>query len=161
MGQGGPPKVPLAEFARVHGPPHAASAARARAALPPEVRLLTPRSALLLQFDPATTLPCRSTSTVWWPAGVAWFHAALLDGGCDAKYASKAWVANHFRWIVWKLGSMERAFPHAFAGKALTSVQVLRQLQLRYQREHVVRFGCSRGVVWWATTELTVRCACA
>ena len=42
--------------------------------------------------------------------GIGWRDAwqALLDAGACPKAASEAWVANHYRWIVWKLASHER-----------------------------------------------------
>lgn len=36
---------------------------------------------------------------------------ALVASGADAKLLSPEWVENHYRWIVWKLASMERSFP--------------------------------------------------
>jgi len=34
------------------------------------------------------------------------------------------WVRAHYRWIVWKLAAMERAFPSVFGGKTLTPDKV-------------------------------------
>jgi hypothetical protein len=45
------------------------------------------------------------------------------------------WAENHYRWIVWKLASMERAFPSIFGGRWLTPDRVMVQLFNRYDRE--------------------------
>jgi breast cancer 2 susceptibility protein len=51
------------------------------------------------------------------------------------KLASVAWVKNHYKWIVWKLASMERMFPQDYANQYLTAARVLSQLKYRYERE--------------------------
>ena len=43
--------------------------------------------------------------------------AFLTTPGVDSQLISKEWIANHYRWIVWKLAAMEVAFPHHFAGR--------------------------------------------
>ncbi len=40
--------------------------------------------------------------------GVAEAHAALLAAGASPPLADLPWVANHYRWVVWKLASYER-----------------------------------------------------
>lgn len=45
------------------------------------------------------------------------------------------WVKNHYRWIVWKLASMERAYPRECALQMLTPERVLSQLKYRYERD--------------------------
>lgn len=57
-----------------------------------------------------------------------------IDGAVD-KLASLAWVKNHYKWIVWKLASMERMFPQDYANQYLTPARVLAQLRYRYERE--------------------------
>lgn len=53
-----------------------------------------------------------------------------------ALQASPAWVANHYRWIVWKLGCEERNFPAVFApGSRLNWTEVTSQLLRRYGKE--------------------------
>lgn len=60
-------------------------------------------------------------------------HRALCDTpGVDPKLISKAWVYNHYKWIVWKLAAMEVAFPQEFANKCLTPERLLLQLKYRY-----------------------------
>ncbi|KAF5900401.1 breast cancer type 2 susceptibility protein isoform X1, partial [Clarias magur] len=64
------------------------------------------------------------------------FYRALCDTpGVDPKLISEAWVYNHYRWVVWKRASMERAFPGVMGGRCLTPEQVLLQLKLRYDVE--------------------------
>ncbi|XP_062873396.1 breast cancer type 2 susceptibility protein [Trichomycterus rosablanca] len=64
------------------------------------------------------------------------FYKALCDTpGVDPKLINEAWVYNHYRWIVWKRASMERAFPETMGGRCLNPEQVLLQLKLRYDVE--------------------------
>ncbi|KAF4086441.1 hypothetical protein AMELA_G00106360 [Ameiurus melas] len=64
------------------------------------------------------------------------FYRALCDTpGVDPKLIDEAWVYNHYRWVVWKQASMERAFPEVMGGRCLTPEQVLLQLKLRYDVE--------------------------
>ncbi|XP_063160798.1 breast cancer type 2 susceptibility protein [Candoia aspera] len=69
-------------------------------------------------------------------AGKEEFYWALCDTpGVDPNLISKAWVHNHYKWIVWKLAAMEVAFPQEFASKCLTPEEVLLQLKYRYDLE--------------------------
>ncbi|XP_051534410.1 breast cancer type 2 susceptibility protein isoform X2 [Myxocyprinus asiaticus] len=64
------------------------------------------------------------------------FFRALCDTpGVDPKLITDAWVFNHYRWIIWKRASMERAFPDVMGGLCLTPEQVLLQLKFRYDVE--------------------------
>lgn len=66
-------------------------------------------------------------------ARTSFFGRSLCDTpGVDPTLISEAWVFNHYRWIVWKRASMERAFPDVMGGRCLTPEQVLLQLKLRY-----------------------------
>jgi len=67
--------------------------------------------------------------------GVEGMMAAMIAHGADSDLLTHDWVANHYRWIVWKLASMERAFPDRFAKSKLTPDAVLSQLLYRYERE--------------------------
>ncbi|PIK61064.1 hypothetical protein BSL78_01988 [Apostichopus japonicus] len=61
---------------------------------------------------------------------------AFMDTpGVDPSLISSEWVENHYKWIVWKLASMEVAYPHHFGGRLLTPDKVLLQLKHRYDRE--------------------------
>ncbi|XP_070798905.1 breast cancer type 2 susceptibility protein [Pituophis catenifer annectens] len=69
-------------------------------------------------------------------AGKEEFFWALCDTpDVDPNLISKAWVYNHYKWIVWKLAAMEVAFPQTFASKCLTPEGVLLQLKYRYDIE--------------------------
>lgn len=63
------------------------------------------------------------------------FQKMLLESGASLSYATKEWVSNHYKWIVWKLASLERCYPTKAAGKFLTVDNVFEQLKYRYDRE--------------------------
>ncbi|GAQ78035.1 DNA recombinational repair protein BRCA2 [Klebsormidium nitens] len=91
-----------------------------------EVRLMTSDSASAFRFCDAGT-------------GASMGHPEmrqdLLRAGAEAKHATRDWVENHYRWIVWKLAGYERSFPGRCAGRMLTAERVFDQLKYRYQRE--------------------------
>ena len=64
-------------------------------------------------------------------AEAAAFVLLLRAAGADAEHCSEAWVANHYRWIVWKLACYERRLPQQLAGRMLTVPVVLDQLKYR------------------------------
>ena len=46
---------------------------------------------------------------------------AIISGfrnspGVNKSKIKEDWIKNHYRWIVWKLASLERRFPKQFAG---------------------------------------------
>ncbi|KAL6520885.1 hypothetical protein OROGR_017454 [Orobanche gracilis] len=63
------------------------------------------------------------------------FCSMLSQSGASIQYLTKEWMANHYKWIVWKLASYERCYPAKFAGKLLTVSNVLEELRYRYERE--------------------------
>ncbi|KAK1441178.1 hypothetical protein QVD17_07018 [Tagetes erecta] len=65
--------------------------------------------------------------------GVDSFFHMLAQSGRSTL--SKEWIANHYRWIVWKLACYERCYPAKFFGKLLTASNVLEELKYRYERE--------------------------
>ncbi|XP_008776286.1 protein BREAST CANCER SUSCEPTIBILITY 2 homolog B-like [Phoenix dactylifera] len=67
------------------------------------------------------------------------FQNMLLQSGASLLSATKEWVANHYKWIVWKLASLERCYPVQASGKYLTVSNVLEELKYRYERE--VNYG--------------------
>ena len=67
--------------------------------------------------------------------GAAEAHGDLIVAGATASTISREWVANHYRWIVWKLASLERSFPQKFGQKLCRPDSVLNQLRYRYERE--------------------------
>lgn len=60
--------------------------------------------------------------------------AFLSSPGVNPGRVSAEWVKNHYRWIVWKLASLERRFPIHFSG-ILHPHEVLQQLKYRYDLE--------------------------
>ncbi|XP_047331434.1 protein BREAST CANCER SUSCEPTIBILITY 2 homolog B-like [Impatiens glandulifera] len=67
--------------------------------------------------------------------GVEAFHVLLMESGASAHHASKEWVANHYKWIVWKLACYERCYASKFSGNLLTVSNVLAEIKYRYDRE--------------------------
>ncbi|MBA0814860.1 hypothetical protein Gohar_020659 [Gossypium harknessii] len=67
--------------------------------------------------------------------GAEAFYDMLSHSGASVQHVSKEWVANHYKWIVWKLASYERCYPSKCAGKFLTVSNVLEELKYRYERE--------------------------
>ncbi|KAJ4971883.1 hypothetical protein NE237_004982 [Protea cynaroides] len=63
------------------------------------------------------------------------FHHMLSKSGASTLSASKEWVANHYKWIVWKLACYERGYPAEASGRYLTVSNVIEELKYRYERE--------------------------
>ncbi|XP_031831801.2 uncharacterized protein LOC116426668 [Nomia melanderi] len=60
----------------------------------------------------------------------------LASPGVDPNLLPTGWVENHYRWIVWKLGSMDRVrFTSILLPRALTPARVMMELKYRYDRE--------------------------
>ncbi|KAL0126270.1 hypothetical protein PUN28_004993 [Cardiocondyla obscurior] len=70
-------------------------------------------------------------------AGVCELQRAFLASpGVDPNLVPARWLENHYRWIVWKLASMDRLkFGSAELPRALTPSNVMAQLKYRYDRE--------------------------
>ncbi|KAK8468330.1 hypothetical protein PHAVU_006G005800 [Phaseolus vulgaris] len=64
----------------------------------------------------------------------AFVHLLALHGA-SMHFATKEWVTNHYKWIVWKLACYERYYPASSAGNFLTVSNVLEELKYRYERE--------------------------
>ncbi|KAG0477017.1 hypothetical protein HPP92_013858 [Vanilla planifolia] len=71
--------------------------------------------------------------------GLEDFQDMLLQSGALLSGISKNWVANHYKWIVWKLACLERCYAPETNGKLLTVSNVLEELKYRYDRE--VNYG--------------------
>ncbi|XP_065041026.1 protein BREAST CANCER SUSCEPTIBILITY 2 homolog B-like [Musa acuminata AAA Group] len=71
--------------------------------------------------------------------GLEAFQGMLLKSGASSSNATKEWVANHYRWIIWKLASFERCYSTQVGIKFLTVCNVLEELKYRYERE--VNYG--------------------
>ncbi|XP_050213613.1 protein BREAST CANCER SUSCEPTIBILITY 2 homolog B isoform X2 [Mercurialis annua] len=63
------------------------------------------------------------------------FQQMLVLSGASVQFASKEWVINHYKWIVWKLACYERFCQLKFAKRFLTVSNVLEELKYRYERE--------------------------
>ena len=63
--------------------------------------------------------------------GAAELAGLLRAAGGEERFATSAWVANHYRWVVWKLACAERGDPARLAGRLLTVPVVLDQLKYR------------------------------
>lgn len=50
--------------------------------------------------------------------------------GVQISLIPKDWIENHYKWIVWKLASMERAFSYHFRN-CLTVENIMEQLKYR------------------------------
>ncbi|KAI9032200.1 hypothetical protein DFJ74DRAFT_326084 [Hyaloraphidium curvatum] len=67
------------------------------------------------------------------PWGVSEAFRDLVCAGANEHLISLAWVANHYRWIVWKLACTVRKFPNTIS--MWNAVNVLNQLRYRYEQE--------------------------
>ena len=63
--------------------------------------------------------------------GAAECMLLLHEAGAEPQHCSEAWVANHYRWVVWKLACYERRCPAQLASQMLTVPVVLDQLKYR------------------------------
>ncbi|XP_012267255.2 breast cancer type 2 susceptibility protein homolog [Athalia rosae] len=69
-------------------------------------------------------------------AGILEFERAFLTSpGVDPTLVPDRWIENHYRWIVWKLASMDRMNFGIVLDKMLTPHHVMEQLKYRYDRE--------------------------
>ncbi|XP_010451954.1 PREDICTED: protein BREAST CANCER SUSCEPTIBILITY 2 homolog B isoform X1 [Camelina sativa] len=67
--------------------------------------------------------------------GAETFLQMLAESGASLQHASRKWVTNHYRWIVWKLACYEIYYPAKCRGNFLTVTNVLEELKYRYERE--------------------------
>ncbi|XP_018474420.1 protein BREAST CANCER SUSCEPTIBILITY 2 homolog B isoform X2 [Raphanus sativus] len=67
--------------------------------------------------------------------GAETFFQMLAESGASLQQASRKWVINHYRWIVWKLACYETCYPVICRGNFLTITNVLEELKYRYDRE--------------------------
>ncbi|XP_076669927.1 uncharacterized protein LOC143369629 [Andrena cerasifolii] len=60
----------------------------------------------------------------------------LASPGVDPDLLPAGWVENHYKWIVWKLASLDRIkFGSEILSRALTPDRIMRELKYRYDRE--------------------------
>ncbi|KAH6936525.1 hypothetical protein HPB50_018907 [Hyalomma asiaticum] len=87
----------------------------------------------LLILGDGATMQLESTET---HLGKDEFSSAFFCmPGVDKDLVAPGWLENHYRWIVWKLASMEMRCPQVFGGRSLTPDQVMLQLKYRYDIE--------------------------
>ncbi|XP_010519117.1 PREDICTED: protein BREAST CANCER SUSCEPTIBILITY 2 homolog B-like isoform X2 [Tarenaya hassleriana] len=67
--------------------------------------------------------------------GAEAFLQMLAESGASLQHASREWVSNHYRWVVWKLACYEKYYPAKCAGNFLTIPNVLEELKYRYEKE--------------------------
>ncbi|PPS06622.1 hypothetical protein GOBAR_AA14016 [Gossypium barbadense] len=115
------PRVYIKEYFAV--PPSVCSTLKC---FPIKGKQITPENAYEYLFKDETGL-CR--------IGAETFYDMLSHSGASVQHVSKEWVANHYKWIVWKLACYERCYPSKCAGKFLTVSNVLEELKYRYERE--------------------------
>ncbi|KAA8517722.1 hypothetical protein F0562_015219 [Nyssa sinensis] len=94
--------------------------------LPEKLRRMNPEKAEKYVFHDGSDLDC---------IGAEAFYHMLAQSGASMQYASKEWVTNHYKWVVWKLACYERCYPVKCSGKLLTVSNVLEELKYRYERE--------------------------
>ena len=63
--------------------------------------------------------------------GVSQARKHLMDSGADPNLASEAWVANHWKWITWKIACIIRSKPSLYEELWRPTV-VVDQLSYRY-----------------------------
>ncbi|KAL5550739.1 hypothetical protein UlMin_000915 [Ulmus minor] len=63
------------------------------------------------------------------------FLHMLAHSGASVQCASKDWVTNHYKWIIWKLACYARCYATKSGGKFMTISNVLEELKYRYERE--------------------------
>ncbi|XP_052172004.1 protein BREAST CANCER SUSCEPTIBILITY 2 homolog B-like isoform X2 [Diospyros lotus] len=93
--------------------------------LPDNIRRMNPENAEKYKFHNGCGLEL----------GAEAFYHMLAESGASIQHASKEWVENHYKWIVWKLACYERWYPSKSSGKLLTVPNVLEELKYRYERE--------------------------
>lgn len=94
--------------------------------LPCHIRRMNPENAEKYMFRDSSGVECIGSEA---------FYHMLAQFGASMQYASKEWVANHYKWIVWKLACYERCYPAKSLGKLCTIFNVLEELKYRYERE--------------------------
>ena len=66
------------------------------------------------------SVPVCRVIPLYWKLTLKVFYfvsAFLTTPGVERRLISDQWIANHYRWLVWKLAAMEVSFPRHFAGR--------------------------------------------
>jgi hypothetical protein len=132
-------KIPLTEFAERYGPLEISYQSCIEANVSEIVCSVTSDNSSRLRFDasgyPIVNFGQHMSSGVKVRGNVNDLRTELVRCGCAATNLNDMWIANHYRWIVWKLAAMERRFPTALAHQYLTYDHVVHQLRKRFQKE--------------------------
>ncbi|CAG8537256.1 9604_t:CDS:10 [Funneliformis caledonium] len=101
--------------------------------IPVEVINITSKNAIFYRFTWPEGQSQENTKCLsfWGPDEAL---SCLIESGANPDFINENWVCNHFRWIVWKIASMVRSFPHEFRSW-WNPKKVLDQLRYRYERE--------------------------
>jgi hypothetical protein len=104
----------------------------------PITLLVNSTNSLLLRFDSAGGKPISFAQSELSEDGVVGnvkdIYESLISQNCDESMLSEKWIANHTRWVVWKLASVERCSSH-LAGQYLTYSRLIDQLKRRFEKE--------------------------
>ncbi|KAF4518593.1 hypothetical protein B566_EDAN012421 [Ephemera danica] len=105
----------------------------------PEVQHISSLNAAAFKFKVDDMVHCEGAMVIpnnEGDVGVEEMESALLasPGVYPKLIPHPDWVKNHYRWIVWKLASLERRFPVTLAGH-LSVEHILMQLKFRYNCE--------------------------
>jgi len=57
----------------------------------------------------------------------------LMVKGVDPSLISQHWFNNHYKWIVWKLSSLQECYSQ-YRG-CLSPLQLIKQMKYRYEKE--------------------------
>ena len=104
---------------------------------------ITSTNAVNLYFDETSGLPITLSGEFENVPGNGFglhdFYRTLLSIDLVSRdKLTLCWVRNHFRWIVWKLASVERSFTQYFSfGDYLCKNRVFNQLTARYKKEFI------------------------
>ncbi|XP_008558720.1 uncharacterized protein LOC103579169 [Microplitis demolitor] len=142
-------KISLAQYSSNHAPVHCTSQELRDRGLDPSITSINSTTASAYKFssdyfedlrtkvsvpvgDGAVLVPDKNNQV-----GVDEFSRSFLASpGVDPSLLPQGWFKNHYRWIVWKLGSMDRIKLNSrHVNKFLTPDILMRQLKYRYDRE--------------------------
>jgi breast cancer 2 susceptibility protein len=135
-----PTRTTLSNFAAEYGKMNDCISAGLNAGIHPVALAVDSNNAAQIRFDAESELPCSFFGQACPPnctvvGSVKDLRASLVSRGCEEKNLVDKWIVNHYRWIVWKLASMERRFASSLAQSYLTYDHVVTQLEKRYERE--------------------------
>ena len=68
---------------------------------------------------------------------VGWreMRESMIKAGANESLLTNEWVSNAYKWIVWTLASVARAFPETYAFGVLSESAVLQRMLYKYERE--------------------------